>query len=278
MSPSVTAGHELRYTSANARRDKLVTLTDDQGYCTITELSRIFGVSEMTIRRDVAKLVSEGRLRGFHGGVSSVAPQELEGSKYSDRLVSRGDVKKALALRALDYIGRSAVVGLDAGSTVAMLAEHIPDTGNLRVVTASLPAITSLAANRGVEVISLGGVLHPETLSFAGPATLRSIGDLQIETLFLAASGLSERGAFCANDFDALTKRALIEVSEKVVLLADSSKFTTRAMVKVCGWEGISTLITDEGISREAETYLRDNNVKVIRVATQSDLAATATA
>lgn len=277
MSSDITAGHELRYTSANARRDKLVALTDDQGYCTITELSRIFGVSEMTIRRDVGKLVSEGRLRGFHGGVSSVAPQELVGSKYSDRLVSRGEVKKALALRALDNIGSSAVVGLDAGSTVAMLADQFPDTGHLRVVTASLPAISTLATNRGVEVISLGGVLHPETLSFAGPATLRSIEDLQIESLFLAASGLSERGAFCANDFDALTKRALIEVSEKVVLLADSSKFSTRAMVKVCGWEGISTLITDEGISQEAEAYLRENKVRVIKVAVQPDLASAAT-
>lgn len=257
---------EFRYASAEGRRKSLAALVEEQGYCTIAELSRIFGVSEMTVRRDVAKLVAEERLRGFHGGVSPVAAQELRGSQYSHRFVSKGDVKQSLARRALEFVRGGSVIGLDAGTTVAMLADQLPAHGRLRVVTASLPAVSALAVNPGTEVVCLGGVLHQDSLSFAGPATLNAIADLQIETLFLAASGLNERGAFCANDFDALTKRALIEVSDNVVLLADSSKFSIPAMVKICGWEAIGTLIIDDDLGAEAEALLRDNNVNVIKV------------
>lgn len=278
MGSSFDAGRELRYTSANARREQLVAVTEDQGYCTTAELSRIFGVSEMTIRRDVTKLVSEGRLRGVHGGVSSLASQDLQGSQFSVRLVSRGDTKKGIAIRALDLVAEGSVIGLDAGTTVALFADQIPATGRLRVVTASLPAISALSANRAAEVIALGGVLHPETLSFAGQSTLRAIEDLQIETLFLAASGLSERGAFCANDFDALTKRALIEVSHSVVLLADSSKFQAHAMVKVCSWDAIDTLITDDGLDLDAEKYLTENNVRIVKVPAEQMEPGSATA
>ncbi|MFJ4172068.1 DeoR/GlpR family DNA-binding transcription regulator [Paenarthrobacter sp. NPDC089714] len=272
------SGEELRYTTANARRERLVAVTEEQGYCTTAELSRIFGVSEMTVRRDVAKLVAEGRLRGVHGGVSSLGSQDLQGSQFNVRLVSHGDAKNALAARALELSADDTVIALDAGTTVALFAEQIPATGRLRVVTASLPVITALSANRAVEVVSLGGVLHPETLSFAGPSTVRDIEDLQVETLFLAASSLSERGAFCANDFDALTKRALIAVSHHVVLLADSSKFAARAMVKVCGWDAIDTLITDDGLDRETESYLVDSGVKIIKVPLQATVADQATA
>jgi DeoR family transcriptional regulator, aga operon transcriptional repressor len=262
---------ELRYTSARDRRDRLVSLVDEQGYCTIVELSKIFGVSEMTIRRDVAKLVSEERIRGFHGGVSPIAVQEIKGSQYSHRIVSKGDVKRNIALRALQLVEENSVIGLDAGTTVAMLANLLPDSGrHLRVVTASLPAVSALAENPAAEVICLGGALHQDAMSFAGPATLSAISNLHIETLFLAASGLNDRGAFCANEFDALTKRALIEVSDNVVLLADSSKFSIPAMVKICGWDSINTLIIDDDLSVDAERMLRDREVEVLKVQARS--------
>jgi DeoR family transcriptional regulator, aga operon transcriptional repressor len=262
---------ELRYTSARDRRDRLVSLVDEQGYCTIVELSKIFGVSEMTIRRDVAKLVSEERIRGFHGGVSPIAVQEIKGSQYSHRIVSKGDVKRNIAIRALQLVEENSVIGLDAGTTVAMLANLLPDSGrHLRVVTASLPAVSALAENPVAEVICLGGALHQDAMSFAGPATLSAIANLHIETLFLAASGLNDRGAFCANEFDALTKRALIEVSDNVVLLADSSKFSIPAMVKICGWDSINTLIIDDDLSVDAERMLRDREVEVLKVQARS--------
>lgn len=254
------------YTSAPERRDRIVQFVTDQGYCTITELSGLLGVSEMTIRRDVSRLVRDGRLRGFHGGVGSLSPQDMLGRDYSDRDLVMGEAKRAIALRASAMVQEGAVIAIDAGTTATRLASLLPTGLGVHVVTHSFSVISTLLGSGDAELTCLGGLLHPESLSFAGPATLSAISNLQVETLFLAASGLNDRGAFCATGFDAITKRALIEVAEHVVLLADSSKFATSAMVKICSWDAIDTIVIDSGVSADQENQLVQNGLEVIVV------------
>jgi DeoR family transcriptional regulator, aga operon transcriptional repressor len=255
---------KYRYSSAPERRDRIVQFVGDQGYCTITELSTLFSVSEMTIRRDVARLVEQGKLRGFHGGVGSMAPQV--GRDYGERDMTMSEAKHAIAERAATMVESGANIALDAGTTAAHLASFLPRDRGISVVTNSLPAVTVLAQGGGFEVNCLGGVLHPESLSFAGPATLAAVENLQIETLFLAASSLSERGAFCATGFDAITKRALIAVSSKVVLISDSSKYSASAMVRVCGWDAIDVFVTDDSLPHDQRQFLEQGGVDVIIV------------
>ena len=256
----------FRYKSAPERRQRLLQFIAEQGYCTIAELSRAVAVSEMTIRRDVMRLVEEGRVRGFRGGVGSLSPQDTLGSDYRFRDQRMGEAKRAIALKAIDLVDGGSVIALDAGTTANQVAAFLPTDQDLKVVTHSFPVVSSLAGNAGVEVTCLGGTLHRESLSFDGTANLAAISNLQVETLFLAASGISERGAFCANGFDAITKRALIAVAEHVVLLADSLKFLSSAMVKICDWDAIDQIITDDGINEEQERMLRGHNVKITKV------------
>lgn len=260
-----------RYTSAPERRERLVQFINDQGYCTIAELSAAFSVSEMTIRRDVLRLVERGQVRGFRGGVGSLARQDLLGSDYRMRDMSMSAAKQAIAERAVAMVEPDSVIALDAGTTANQVAALLPSDRNLRVVTSSFPVLASLVGNNGTEVLCLGGTLHPESLSFDGPATLAAISNLQVQTLFLAASGMNQRGAFCGNGYDAITKRALLEVAERVVLIADSSKFDAQAMVKTCGWDAIDTLIVDDGISGDQQAWLRDQDVDVVQVTAAPD-------
>lgn len=256
----------FRYASAPERRERLVQFIADQGYCTITELSRAFAVSEMTIRRDVLRLVEQDKVRGFRGGVGSLSRQDMGGSDYNFRAITMGEAKHAIALKAVDMVGPASVIALDAGTTTNQVASLLPTDHAVKVVTHSFPVVSSLVGNAGVEVSCLGGILHPESLSFDGPATLAAISNLQVETLFLAASGMSERGVFCGNGFDAITKRALIDVAERVVLLADSSKFLNSAMVKICGWDKVDRVIIDDGINEDQERMLEQHEVDVVKV------------
>lgn len=262
----MSMSEDFRYTSARDRRDELVRVVEEQGYCSIAELAVIFGVSEMTIRRDVARLVATEGLRSVHGGVTSLSPTQLEGSLYRNRLITRGDIKWQIAGRAAQLVEPNSVIAIDAGTTGASLAAQLPRDSRLRVVTASLPVISELAEPSRAEVICLGGVLHAASLSFAGPSTLSAIANLQVNTFFLAASGLSQRGAYCATDFDAVTKRELIGVADRVVLIADSSKFSNSAMVKVCDWQAISSVIIDDDLHEENATALRRAGVEILRV------------
>jgi DeoR/GlpR family transcriptional regulator of sugar metabolism len=251
-----------------------VQFVGEQGFCTILELSQLFGVSEMTIRRDVARIVTQGRLRGFHGGVGSLSPLDLLGVDYRARDLSMSEAKRAIAARAREGVTPRSVIALDAGTTGAQLAAILPSDQHLTVISPSLPVVSSLSTNAGVEIICLGGVLHPESLSFSGPSTLAAISNLHIETLFLAASGLNVRGVFCGNGFDAITKRALIDVSDTVVLIADSSKFTTSAMVRTCEWDAIDRLIVDNGLRNVDEQMLAQYDMDIDKVAVEPAAAA----
>lgn len=265
---------QFAYSSAPDRRDRLVQFVGEQGFCTILELSQLFGVSEMTIRRDVARIVTQGRLRGFHGGVGSLSPLDLLGVDYRARDLSMSEAKRAIAARAREGVTPRSVIALDAGTTGAQLAAILPSDQHLTVISPSLPVVSSLSTNAGVEIICLGGVLHPESLSFSGPSTLAAISNLHIETLFLAASGLNVRGVFCGNGFDAITKRALIDVSDTVVLIADSSKFTTSAMVRTCEWDAIDRLIVDNGLRNVDEQMLAQYDMDIDKVAVEPAAAA----
>jgi DeoR/GlpR family transcriptional regulator of sugar metabolism len=268
----------FRYTSAPERRDRLVQFITEQGYCTITELSKAFDVSEMTIRRDVLRLTEQGKVRGFRGGVGSLSKQDMEGSDYHLRDMKMADAKRAIALRAIESVGAGSVVAIDAGTTTRQVAELLPPDRSVTVVTHSFPVVSSLIGRTGIDVMCLGGLLHPESLSFDGPATLAAISSLRVGTFFLAASGVGERGAFCGNGFDAITKRALIEVAEQVVLLADSSKFYASAMVKICDWDAIDRIVIDDGITEEQQRMLEQQDVDVVAVAAAPrELGVTAT-
>ncbi|HMC02502.1 MAG TPA: DeoR/GlpR family DNA-binding transcription regulator [Cellulomonadaceae bacterium] len=263
----------FRYTSAPERREKLVQYIADQGYCTIGALSEALGVSEMTIRRDVLRLVEQRRVCGFRGGVGAVSRQDIVGSDYAYRDLKMGPAKRAIARAAIELVGPASVIALDAGTTTNQVARMMPTDRKLQVVTHSLPAVSSMVGNAGAEIVCLGGILHKESLSFAGPATLAAIDGLQIEILFLAASGISDRGAFCGNGFDAITKRVLIDVAENVVLLADSSKFDIAAMLRICDWDTIDTIVIDDGVTADQVRMFEQHGVQVMAVAVREDAA-----
>jgi DeoR/GlpR family transcriptional regulator of sugar metabolism len=227
----------------------------------------------MTIRRDVSKLVENGEVRGFRGGVGSLTRQDLVGSDYRLRDLKMGAAKHAIAQAALGLVGANSIIALDAGTTAAHLASILPSDFVLCVITHSFPVLSSLVGNPSTEVICLGGTLHTESLSFDGPATLAAISNLHVEVFFLAATGLGDRGVFCGNGFDAITKRALMDVSERVVLIADSSKFQSQAMVRVCGWDAIDTIIVDSGIGDAQRLLLAQHSVKTIIVEAESPFA-----
>ena len=251
-------------TSGGDRRSQLVQLVGEQGFCTIAELSAAFAVSDMTIRRDIRILTREQVLRGVHGGGTVLPSTAMAGTEFNARAAKMRAAKRAIALRALDFVSRSSAIALDAGTTTLELAQVLPADAGVKVATHSLSVVNALMRREHHDVICLGGTLHPSTESFAGPATIAAISDLHVRTFFLAASGLRASGVYCGNDFDAVTKRSLIAVADEVVLLTDSSKFSISAMVRVCALSGLNRVVTDDGISAEHLDMFRDLGIDVI--------------
>jgi DeoR/GlpR family transcriptional regulator of sugar metabolism len=223
-------GGELRYNSAPERREEILRRMREAGYVSAPELSGELCVSERTIRRDLQKLADLGLAELVYGG--ALVPGGLT-------------PRSPIAALALRFVEPGATIALDAGTTTAELARLLPAEGDVTVVTNSLPAMVALGERPSL--IGLGGFHHPATRAFTGPDTIAAIGRLRDHTFFLAASGLSDRGAYCGTPLDAETKRAFIGIAERVVLLADSSKLRQTAPVPICDYDRIDALVTDDG-------------------------------
>jgi DeoR/GlpR family transcriptional regulator of sugar metabolism len=240
------------YDTAPDRRTRILDLVRENGFCSASELSSILKVSEMTVRRDVRPLAGEGLVLG---------PVD-----FRLRATQQLDAKRAIARCAVDRIHSGTVIALDAGTTTLEVARQLPSDLRLTVVTHSLPAMAILAGRAATDVIGLGGNLHRETQAFAGPETIRSLSQIRVNTLLLAATAVRNSAMWCTNSFDAETKRALIASADRVILLVDSSKFETTALMRVAALDAIETVITDDGIEPDTQAALVRNGQDVVVV------------
>jgi DeoR/GlpR family transcriptional regulator of sugar metabolism len=122
----------------------------------------------------------------------------------------------------------------------------------------------TLRDRAGIEVVGLGGVLHPESQGFAGPATLAALAKLRVNQAFLATTAIGRGALWCGNAWDAETKRELARIADEVILMADSSKFESTAMSNVIPVSAVDLLVTDDGITDKQRQELETEGVRVI--------------
>lgn len=261
--PNAVGASRMRYHSAPARRSHIMNLVQEAGHYSARDLSRALGVSEMTARRDIRLLAGEGLVKAVYGGVSSLSPS-LNGVDFRLRAKQHVDAKRAIARAARSLVRANSTIALDAGTTAFELARSLPHDQNLTVVTHSLPVMHALASRTDIELIGLGGLLHPESQSFAGPLTVAALRNLRVATLFLAASAVDDDAMFCGNLFDAETKRALIEAADETVLIVDASKFGRTATVRVGPTTGTHTIVVDDALDPRLVGSLRSQGIRII--------------
>ncbi len=234
----------LTHDSAPARRVRILEAVHESGFISVTALTGLLGVSDMTVRRDLRKLAQKGLVRVVHGGVSA-----LTGSMHSPAFGSRAglnaDGKRHIGEAAAHLIGPTSTVAIDAGTTTYAVAQALPAQFGGTVVTHSVP-VMQLLLNRGVgRVVGLGGELLPESQAFVGSRTVEATAGLRVEQFFLGAAAADEHGVYVATDHERPTKLAMMGIAREVVLLVDSAKFAAASPVLLCDWSGISGVITD---------------------------------
>lgn len=252
----------LGTTHAETRRRRIVEHIRGCGFGSVGELSQMLGVSEMTIRRDLQVLAGRHLVRQVHGGANALVDAG-EGIDFRLRASRGAAAKQAIASAALQYVTQRATLAIDSGTTTLELARQLPSDEGLLVVTHSLPALQVLARSEGIEVVSLSGALQRHTQSFAGPMTVSVIHTLRVDTFFLAASSVREGFMYVGNSFDAQIKLAFMDVSDRIVLLVDSSKFSSTALFPVAPVDRVTAVITDPSAPVEAVHDLQARGIAV---------------
>jgi DeoR family transcriptional regulator, fructose operon transcriptional repressor len=247
------------------RQRKIVDLVNERLSIRVSELSKIFKVTEETIRRDLEKLEKENQLMRSHGGAVSIEKYEHEPS-YTEREITNVPEKKAIATKALELIEQGDQIILDASSTAWYVAKELPDIP-LTVVTNSIKVAIELSKKDHVKVISTGGQLLSSSLSYVGPLAERSLGLYHVNKAFISCKGVHlENGISDSNELQALLKGKMMQIADETVLMVDSSKFGTRAFSQISILTDVDIIITDSKIDQFSRRKLEENNIKLIIV------------
>lgn len=245
------------------RQKKIVELVNERLSIRVTELSRIFSVTEETIRRDLEKLEKENLLMRSHGGAVSIEKDQLETS-YLEREIINAKEKKEIAIAAVKLIEAGDQIVLDASTTAWYVAKELPDMP-LTVLTNSIKVAIELSKKEQIRVISTGGTLLSQSLSYVGPLAEKSLEMYHVNKSFLSCKGVHlERGLSDSNELQALLKKQMMEIADETILMIDSSKFGTRAFSQIGPLSAVECIIVDSKIDAEVRRNLEEKNIRLI--------------
>lgn len=216
-----------------------------------SELAQRFGVSVMTIHRDLAELEQQGVVRRFRGGVTALPSAVFESSEQY-RLKAMETEKDAIAAHAVKYIEAGMAVLLDDSTTCVALARRLKDVGPLSVVTNHLGSLGILSQAPEVRLTALGGEYDPRYNAFVGMACIAAVEAMKVDAAFLSAYGVAGRYVFHQEQQIVAGKRAMLGAGERKILLVDHSKLGRKALHQVAAVADFDLVVVDDGASVEA--------------------------
>jgi len=249
-----------------ARRSEMLNILSKQDNISVAELSRVFGVSEVSIRNDLSHLEKKGLLIRTRGGAIKKQPVNFDLS-LNQRLKKFYKEKQRIGRKAVEYIREGDTIVMDSGSTTLQIAKNLDRFKQIKLITNSLPIAEAVADFDGVEVIIPGGVMRAEMRSLVGPMAERNLLLYYCDIAFLAVDGIDcEYGISTPVIYEATFCKTMIDIAKKVIVVSDSSKFRRRSFVKIASMNEINMIITDQGIPDEQKHKLEKMHLDLILV------------
>ncbi|MGO2891667.1 MAG: DeoR/GlpR family DNA-binding transcription regulator [Enterococcus devriesei] len=245
------------------RLSKLMTIISKKKIVDIKELEQLAFVSRSTLRRDLIQLEKEKKLIRHFGQVELVRDTNIEFG-YNIRLRENEDAKKAMAEIAGDFIGSSQALFIDSSSTCIHLAPYLQNQNNLIVITNGIHLAAVLTEHPNIETFICGGHVKSLSGSILGGEAVGYLNNFHADITFLSCTGVDEHGVYMASEEQTFIKRKMIELSEHVVLLCDTSKVNKKDYFRMCGHENIDTLITNAPLPEEIQRVLEAKDVEVL--------------
>jgi DeoR family transcriptional regulator, aga operon transcriptional repressor len=248
------------------RRARILELLKHQRHVRVDELTKIFHVSEVTIRNDLIKLEEKNLLIRTRGG--GIQSQRVQFDYEFDKELSLYfNEKKAIGKRAAQLVNEKDTIILDSGTTTLELARNLTHFKDLTVITNGIPIACELAQYPNLKVVMLGGSFRQNSLSLVGPIAEENMKNLFCDKVFIGVNGIDgKHGMFTTYIEDAALNRMMISVSKEVIVVTDSSKFLKRGFSIIGPISLIDTLITDANIPKEELRTLTNAQVRTIIV------------
>ncbi len=249
------------------RQEQIVALVNEHGSITVAELSQAFGVSETTIRRDLATLATRNQIRRTHGGAMRVRPVVTTETPIIHRQQQHAAEKARIAEAAAHLVQDGETLLIAGGSTGLAFAGQLAHCQNLTVVTDSLLVVDELMRQGQHRVILLGGTIDPDEQATRGTLSRLVLEQLQVDKVIMGARAVSvSRGLSSETPEEAEFFRTSMKCGENVILITDSSKFRLSALAHLAPLEAIDCLVTDDGLDADTAEQIREMGIYLILV------------
>lgn len=251
---------------AARRREEIATLAHTNGLASVEELAETFGVSQSTIRRDLALLEDSESIARTYGGVIPLSRLHPEAA-LAERASQGTAAKQKLGRWAAQQVQPGETVLLDAGTTAAQVALNLRGTTPLTVVTAGLTPFFELSGAAGIERVLLGGTFRNLSQGFVGPLTEEALERWSFDAVFLGADAVTaERGVCEASVAQTRLKQLMARTGERVYLLVHAQKLGSRPFNSWVHLPGPWTLVTDSSAQPDQLQPFRDRGIDVVVV------------
>ncbi|MBY0239886.1 MAG: DeoR/GlpR family DNA-binding transcription regulator [Burkholderiaceae bacterium] len=232
--------------SQSARLDAICAHLVQHYRIGIEDICTLFGVTRDTARRDVVRLDADGRALRVRGG-AVLPPQGRQVEQYAQR-GGASAAKQAIGAAAAALLRDGERVLFDTSSTVLEVARAAiaSDLPALAVVTNSLDVAEAFGQRDGVELHLLGGRFNAWQRSLEGAQTRLGLAQFQFDKLVLGACAIDPQGLTCPSDDEAALKQAMRRQASQVIVVADAAKFSKAFLHRLCGFDGIDVLVTDQ--------------------------------
>ena len=251
---------------AEERQQAMAALIAQRGRLSVSDLADVYAVTTETVRRDLSVLERAGIVRRVHGGAVPAEALTVLETAVKDRDQANTEQKDRIARAALQFLPKAGgSVLLDAGTTTARVATHLPRDLKLTVVTNAVPIAGRLAGLKTVELHLLPGRVRRTTQAAVGEETVAALNLLRTDVAFVGTNGITlEHGLSTPDHSEAAAKRAMVRSGQRVVALADSSKLGRENTVSFAAIEDIDVLVTDSGISDKDLRLLQERDIEVV--------------
>ena len=257
---------------AQQRHKHILDMLKRNGTVNTSDLVQKMNVSSETIRKDLDALEHSGQLKRVHGGAVAV-PSESEVApsigyvSLETRNTQHMNEKAAIAAYAASMIKENQVIALDYGSTSFVMAKELAKRfQSLTIITNSVQNALALVNCPDFTIILVGGILNKKELSLGNDFS-PLLNNLHIDTLFMSVSGIHPKVGLTDQSFsEARVQNQMREMASKTIVLADSDKFGRASLVKLCGLQDVTSIITDSGIDPEIQMQICDAGVNLIVV------------
>ncbi|WP_161598935.1 DeoR/GlpR family DNA-binding transcription regulator [Aidingimonas lacisalsi] len=244
------------------RRKAMLDFIIQAGTAQVDELASAFGISRMTVHRDLDTLVRQGLVHKQYGGVTTRSTNVVE-SNFQFRLRVAERDKNLLAKAAAAFVQPGEAIMLDDSTTATYVARHLTSINPLTVISNGLGVIEALKDAHGIQMICLGGDYRPRFNAFLGLLCEQSVGHLRANTVLMSVSAIHGTTAYLQDQEVVKVKRALMEAADRRILLVHSQKFGSSALNRLADLSEFDVILTDGQVEPEVIATLQAEGMDV---------------